>query len=90
MEFTIDLWGTQAKNNYLVELILHTESMDSTERQYWLDLLPTMTEEYIKRLQDILETEKRLLEELDLKFTAEISTLNKKHLAEWQENINNS
>ena len=53
-------------NPILIELIINTESMNDTERQYWLDLIPSMTSEQVDRLFNILETEKRKLEELEL------------------------
>ena len=64
--------------------MLNTESMDNNEKQYWFDILPSMTDEQVDRLFDILETERRKLEELELKYQEEIKTLNDKHLLEWQ------
>jgi len=74
----------QAQYPELVKLVLNTESMDNNEKQYWFDILPSMTDEQIDRLFDILETERRKLEELELKYQEEIKTLNEKHLIEWQ------
>lgn len=75
----------QAQYWELVKLVLNTESMDNNEKQYWFDILPSMTDEQVDRLFDILETERRKLEELELKYQEEIKTLNEKHLIEWQE-----
>lgn len=75
----------QAKYPELIKLILATESMDDDERQYWFDIMPSMTESQIDRLFDILETERKKLEELELKYQKEIKALNEKHLIEWQE-----
>lgn len=75
----------QAQYSELVKLVLNTESMDNNEKQYWFDILPSMTDEQIDRLFDILETERRKLEELELKYQEEIKTLNEKHLIEWSE-----
>lgn len=69
----------------LIKLVLNTESMDNNEKQYWFDILPSMTDEQIDRLFDILETERKKLEELEVKYQEEIKTLNEKHLIEWQE-----
>lgn len=69
----------------LIKLILNTESMDNNEKQYWFDIMPSMTDEQIDRLFDILETERKKLEELEVKYQEEIKTLNEKHLIEWQE-----
>lgn len=75
----------QAKYPELVKLIIATESMDDDERQYWFDIMPSMTDAQIDRLFDILETERKKLQELEVKYQKEIKTLNEKHLIEWQE-----
>lgn len=59
--------------------------MDDDERQYWFDIMPSMTDAQIDRLYEILETERRKLEELEVKYQEEIKSLNEKHLIEWQE-----
>lgn len=83
MTFTI-LDELQNKHPELIKLILATESMDDSERQYWFDILPSMNEDQTKRLYDILETEKKKLEELEVKYQEEIATLNQTHTNEWQ------
>lgn len=75
----------QAKYPELIKLIIETESMDDDERQYWFDIMPSMTDAQVDRLYNILETEKKKLEELELKYQKEIKSLNEKHLIEWQE-----
>ncbi len=75
----------QAQYPELVGLVLATESMDNSEKQYWFDILPSMTDDQIDRLFDILETERKKLEELEIRYQEEIRTLNEKHLIEWQE-----
>lgn len=69
----------------LITLILNTESMDDEERQYWFDIMPSMNDDQVDRLFNILETERKKLEELELKYQEEIKNLNEKHLIEWQE-----
>jgi hypothetical protein len=59
--------------------------MDDDERQYWFDIMPSMTDSQVDRLYNILETEKKKLEELEVKYQKEIKSLNEKHLIEWQE-----
>ena len=76
---------TLAEYKELVDLILATESMDDDERQYWFDIMPSMTDEQIDRLYNILDTEKKKLEKLEEKYQDEIKNLNEKHLIEWQE-----
>lgn len=75
----------QAQYNELVELILHTDSMDDNERQYWFDIMPSMTDEQVDRLFNILDTERKKLQELEEKYQEEIKELNEKHLIEWQD-----
>lgn len=74
----------QTKYPRLIELILATESMDDSERQYWFDILPSMNADQIQRLLDILETERRKLDELEKKYQTEVDALNQKHSADWQ------
>ena len=75
----------QVKYPELIKMILLTESMDDDERQYWFDIMPSMTDDQIDRLFNILDTERRKLEELEMKYQDEIKNLNEKHLIEWQE-----
>ncbi len=76
---------TLADYKELVDLIIATESMDDDERQYWFDIMPSMTDEQVDRLYNILDTEKKKLEKLESKYQDEIKNLNEKHLIEWQE-----
>lgn len=69
----------------LLKLVLETESMDNDEKQYWFDILPSMTDDQVDRLFNILDTEKKKLEALEDKYQDEIKELNEKHLIEWQE-----
>ncbi len=75
----------QADYNELVNLIIETESMDDDEKQYWFDIMPSMTDSQVDRLFNILDTEKKKLEALESKYQNEIKNLNEKHLIEWQE-----
>lgn len=81
--FTI-LDEIQTKYPELVDLVLGSESIDNNEKQYWFDIMPSMTDEQIDRLFNILMTERRQLEELNIKYQEEIKTLNEKHLIQWQ------
>lgn len=81
--FTI-LDEIQAQYPELVDLVLGSESIDNNEKQYWFDIMPSMTDEQIDRLFNILMTERRQLEELNVKYQEEIKTLNEKHLIQWQ------
>ena len=70
-------WDLVLKYPELIELINSTNSMDKEEKQYWIDILPTMTDEQVNRLFDILETERKKLEELDLKYEKDMIDLEK-------------
>ena len=58
--------------------------MDSGEKQYWFDILPSMTPEQVQKLYNILETEKQKLDELENKYQQEIEQLNDKHIIDNQ------
>ncbi len=47
----------------LVALIKASRSMDNSERQYWVDVLPIMSEDQILNLRGILDNEKKQLAE---------------------------
>lgn len=49
----------------LIELIKASRSMDDSERQYWVDVLPIMSEDQIDNLRGILDNEKKQLEEAE-------------------------
>jgi hypothetical protein len=84
-DFTFTLLDEiQVKYPELVELVLESESIDNNEKQYWFDIMPSMTDEQIDRLFNILMTERKQLEELNIKYQEEIKTLNEKHLIQWQ------
>lgn len=53
----------QAKFPDLVELIQGSKSMNDEERQYWIDVLPIMSEEQLTNLRGILDNEKKQLAE---------------------------
>jgi hypothetical protein len=63
----------------LVKLIFETESMDMDEREYWLQILPIMTEDQITKFRDILVNEKEQLDKLDTEYESEMSSLEEKH-----------
>ena len=52
----------------LIELIKGSESMNNEERQYWVNILPIMTPEQLKNLEDILGNEKKQLAAIDAKY----------------------
>jgi len=73
---------THEKFSNLVKLILGSESMNDEERQYWINILPVMTADQLKSLQDILETEKKQLAAIDKKYAKEIKEINSQQIVQ--------
>lgn len=65
----------------LVKLIYETESMNSEEREYWLQILPIMTETQIVKFREILVNEKEQLSKLDTEYQRQIAGINKAPVA---------
>lgn len=65
----------QEKFGELIELIKGSESMNDEERQYWINLLPVMTDEQVGNLKGILENEKAQLKAIDEKYGKEIENI---------------
>lgn len=61
----------QQKFSALLTLIIGSESMNNEERQYWINILPIMTEDQIKNLEDILSSEKKQLAAIDAKYSTD-------------------
>lgn len=59
-----------AKFPELIQLILNSEGVDYEDknngREYWINKLPSMTEPQIKKLYDLLETERKKLAQLEI------------------------
>ncbi len=69
----------------LIKLIYETESMNQEEREYWMQIMPIMTEEQIKKFRDILINEKQQLQKLDREYEQEMSRINNKKAPEIDE-----
>jgi LAS superfamily LD-carboxypeptidase LdcB len=65
----------QQKFGPLIDMIKASESMNNEERQYWINILPIMTPEQLKNLEDILTNEKKQLAAIDDKYSKEISSI---------------
>ncbi len=59
----------------VIALILTSESMNTEERQYWVNILPVMTPEQIQNLRDILENEKKQLQAIDQKYSQDMDKI---------------
>ncbi len=77
----------RAKYPDLIELILVSESMNDEERQYWINILPVMTEEQVKNLSGILENEKKQLAAIDQKYATEIQKIGQDELVRKTEEV---
>ncbi len=62
----------------LMKLVFETESMDTDEREYWLQILPIMTQDQVKKFRDILVNEKDQLQKLDKEYENELSKIDQK------------
>lgn len=69
----------------LVKLIYETESMNTEEREYWMQILPIMSEEQIVKFREILVNEKQQLAKLDNEYENEVARINKSQPAEIDE-----
>lgn len=67
--------STRKKFPDLVELILASPSMNQTEQNYWIRLLPTLSSKQITDLRTILEDEKRALDEIDAKHATNLENI---------------
>ncbi len=63
----------QAKFGPILTLIQSSESMNNEERQYWINILPIMTPEQLRNLEDILSSEKQQLAAIDAKYSKEMT-----------------
>ncbi len=52
----------------LIDLIMRSESMKDSERQYWFNLTEVMNAEQIAKLRDILTRERKKLAEIEAKY----------------------
>lgn len=84
----VDTTGLQippaVKDNFadLLELILASESMNMQERQYWINILPVMTEPQVDSLREILVNEKRQLAAIDAKYAKQIENIGKRQASQ--------
>lgn len=69
----------------LVKLIYETESMNAEEREYWLQIMPIMTEDQIVKFREILVNEKQQLTQLDQEYQQEMSKAGSQHVVEINE-----
>ena len=66
----------------LIDLIMHSESMNDEERQYWVDILPAMTADQVTQLRDILQNERRQLAAIDEKYEKDVAHVGERRTLE--------
>jgi len=69
----------------LVKLIYETESMNDEEREYWMQIMPIMTEEQILKFRDILVNERDQLAKLDNEYEQEMGRIQARKVPEIDE-----
>ncbi len=65
----------QEKFPEIIDLVMHSESMNNGERQYWIDILPVMSPDQVHQLRDILQNERDQLAAIDAKYAKEIQAV---------------
>ena len=73
----------RAKFPDLVEMILASRSMNNEERQYWIDVLPIMSEDQVSNLRSILTNEQRQIQEAEASYSKGVSGAVKKAKADF-------
>lgn len=61
----------------LVSMIKDSRSMDDEERQYWVDVLPIMADDQIENLLDILENEKKQIDDANKSYQEGVQSATK-------------
>lgn len=64
-------------------LLGSTTVLNQAERQYWLDLLPTMNEAQLQQLKGILEKEQQKIVQIDQKYDQQLGAVAQKYLSRW-------
>ncbi len=68
------------QNTELIQLVLESRSIaENSEKQYWFNLLPVMSEEQIAKLDDILTREKNKLAEIEQKYQKKQEEIQKRY-----------
>lgn len=67
----------------LKKLVEKTSALRDDERQYWLQLLPSMNTEQVNQLKGILETEQQNMQAIDQKYDQQLSQVGDKYLKRW-------
>lgn len=75
----------QEKFPEFIKLIKGSQSMDDEERQYWIDVLPIMTDDQMENLKGILDNEKQQIEEAEKEYVSDVNEVAKNFNLEFDE-----
>jgi len=67
----------------LVEMVKASHSMDNKEKQYWIDVLPIMTDDQIDNLKEILNNEKKQIEAVNEKYNKDMKSTAAKAISQF-------
>ncbi len=67
----------------LRDLILATDVLNAAEKQYWMDLLPTMNDAQKTQLETILKNQQKNMEEINKKYDDKLEKVAQKYLSSW-------
>ena len=70
-DFTIPA-AILANEKPLISLILRSESIDDSERQYWFTMMGSMTPSQIEKLRGIFLRERQRLDDIDRKYGKDV------------------
>lgn len=65
------------------QLIMAATALNAAEKQYWLDLLPTMNAGQLGQLKTILTTEQKTISDIDHKYDRKLENVAQKYLSRW-------
>jgi wobble nucleotide-excising tRNase len=65
------------------QLIAVATALNPAEKQYWLDLLPTMNPAQLAQLKGILVTEQKTINDIDRKYDQKLEGVAQKYLSRW-------
>lgn len=65
------------------QLITAATALNAAEKEYWLNLLPTMNAGQLEQLKNILVTEQKNMNDIDHKYDKKLENVAQKYLSRW-------
>ena len=75
--------ATKEQQTAIAVLIQSSTGLSTSEKEYWLSMLPTMNEQHLVELQGILQTEEKNLQGIDQKYDKKLRGVAQKYLTRW-------